>query len=196
MYADDPYLREDTNLARPSPDCREDQQRIELKTSLAPSSPPTVAQLLATTATAYLIDSSGTRISDSLVNVQTKPGCPLRALGADDVSGGRGAIGRAAYSDAIGALGNGTLEIVSLQALSKMIQVTATANVAASATFTVTSCTVLDDGQSPCAGGRTITIANWAQQLCSGAVATCLPDGSGNWFVIDAPCPPGGGCTS
>ena len=91
--------------------------------------------------------------------------------------------------------------MVSMQRVAKLIQITAPYNEAASATFQVQSCTVLDDGQDPTggSGGNSINITNWSLQLCSGATAVCVPDGSGvtgNYMVIDADCPPGGSCSS
>jgi len=109
------------------------------------------------------------------------------------------------FSSARGALGfyivgtdtSHPNQILNIQRLAKAIKVTAPSNVAANATFTVTSCTVLDDGQDPCGGsdGASITITNWPQQLCSGSVAKCYANGSGGWDVWDGDCAPSGGCT-
>ena len=187
------YTRESDDIRRPATDRGDEVQPIELQSSLAPSSPPTVDQLMGMSAIAWLLDIDGTRLSGSQVTVWTPAGRVVRALGSDDVgsgSGARGAIGCARYNPRRGAL-----ELLECQKLAQMIRVTAPANVAASLSFTVTSCTVLDDNQNPCEGGREVTITNWPQQVCSGVVCTCLADGSGGYFVIDADCPPGGGCT-
>jgi hypothetical protein len=70
------------------------------------------------------------------------------------------------------------------------------ANVAADATWTTSSgVTVLDEGADPTYGGSvTLTMTNWSLQLCSGNTAYCVRTGATTFRVIDAPCPPSGGC--
>jgi WD40 repeat protein len=125
---------------------------------------------------------------------------------SDEVLGDVRAYGsnHTGWSSTRGAMGmyvagtDGKNQIVAIRRLAKMIMVTSPSgsNTAAGATFTVTSCTVLDDGQNPCSESASITIHNWNQQLCkSVANVVCLANGDGTWRVIDADCPPSGGCT-
>lgn len=110
------------------------------------------------------------------------------------------------WSTTRGAMGfyetgtNGKNQIVAIIRLAKQIKITVPSNQTASATFTVTSCTVLDDGQPPQGqDSAAIFIENWPQDVCGGVVAYCQFDPSlnsnlGGWRIIDADCPPGGGC--
>jgi len=138
--------------------------------------------------TAYPLNGSGAAdTTRAALTIWDLPEGNRRALGK--TTAGTGARGKTEWNPPMAQW-----EIKSIFNMAKMIQATAPANVDASATFDVTTCTVLDDGQNPCAGSRSITITNWNQQLCSGVLATCIQAGSG-FLVIDADCPPSGGCT-
>jgi len=89
----------------------------------------------------------------------------------------------------------GKKQIVGGKGLAKMIRGSGPGTtVAASATFTLTLTAVLDDGHSPSSTGSptggTLTVTNWATALPASATGiVCCADGSGGYFVIDAPCP-------
>jgi len=109
------------------------------------------------------------------------------------------------WSSTRGALGfyaagtDGKNQIVSIRRLAKMIKIitpTGSGGFAANGTISgITSVTVLDDGQNPLGDASSISVTNWNLPICNDVTATCLADGSGGYYVIDADCPPSGGCT-
>jgi len=94
---------------------------------------------------------------------------------------------------------DGKNQIVSIRRLAKMIRITTpsgSGGYAANATISgITSVTVLDDGQNPLGDASSISVTNWNQATCNGVTCICVADGSGGYLVIDADCPPSGGCT-
>jgi len=140
---------------------------------------------------AYPLNTSGAAdTTRSTITIYDAPEGNRRALGK--TTAGTGARGKAWWNP---DRTSPQWEIETIFNLAKMIQVATPSNVAAGATFELTSCTVLDDGQNPCSNANSITVTNWNQQLCSGVTATCIQNGSG-FLVIDADCPPSGGCST
>jgi hypothetical protein len=121
----------------------------------------------------------------------------VRAFGRNHVGASSGFKGaRGWYLP--GTFGGYMNPIVTIRRLAKMIKVmTPSGTGGFPASVSIAGCTlvaVLDDGQDPSAGNGTITVGNWEQPVCNNVTMTCLHDGSGHYYVIDAPCPPSGGC--
>jgi len=191
--------RNSDDLARPASYPDDEYQPVELKTSLAPGSPPTLSDLLGMSATAYLLDADGNRITGSLVTVWTAIGDPRQATGADDATGGaRGAIGVARYNPRRGALEIASLPIASGDVL--LFGKTTGAVTTSTGTFTVNNITAAGRCAPPTSSSTdTIIVANWCGWSCSASGITvmfCLADltaasgsiGHGNF--VQGPCPP------
>jgi len=156
---------------------------FELKTDLLPGQTCDAYLRLCQPGGAWQTDTAQiTRLVDRLGS--------LRALGRD-TTGSVGAMAIGWHDDFLGSdqQAQDVWIVAGVQQLARMIQIVAPANEAAAAIFQVTSCTCLDDGQSPCTNGIQANVTNWGLKLCAGATATCLADGNGGYLVIDAPCP-------
>ncbi len=78
-------------------------------------------------------------------------------------------------------------EIGEMQKLAKLISGTCEAT-DADATYTLTSVTALDDGQTPADGDDELdNVLNYSEDMGSGT-AICVHDGSGGWRTLDGPC--------
>jgi hypothetical protein len=169
---------------------------IELKDDLAPGG----------SAECYFMEADGSDADTSrdTITVYDEPEECRRALGRDTkLSGGTSSGGdnHGARGKAVFNLDAGQYQFDSLQCLAKLIRCDgpSTAVAASSAgnpiTFTGTNVVALDDGQLPTDSERNVTITNWSQQIPANSTQadmngiTAVADGSGGYYVIDAPCP-------
>ncbi len=106
-----------------------------------------------------------------------------RAKGKDDVEEGSGEGAKGFVK----LLTDGTWAIIELQCQAKLIKGTCEAT-DADATYTLTSITVLDDGQTPADGGGELeNVLNYSEDMGAG-IAVCVHNGSGGYRTLDGPC--------
>ncbi len=145
--------------------------QIMLKTSLVPDG----------VADAFPLDDEGEIIDiEQTIEVEDTIG-DKRARGKDDVEEGSG-VGAKGF---VKLLTDGTWAIIELQCQAKLIIGTCPAT-DADATYTLTSITVLDDGQSP-VDNDLEDVLNYSEDMGAG-LAVCVHNGNGGYRTLDGPC--------
>ncbi len=153
-----------------------------------PCTVPTVIQIMLKTsiepngvADAFPLDDEGEIIDEErTIEVEDTIG-DKRARGKDDVQGGEG-DGAKGF---VKLLTDGTWAIVELQCQAKLVMGTCEAT-DADATYTLTSITVLDDGQSP-VDNNLEDVLNYSEDMGAGT-AVCVHNGNGGYRTLDGPC--------
>ena len=153
-----------------------------------PCNVPTIIQIMLKTsivpdgvADAFPLDDEGEIIDiERTIEVEDTIG-DKRARGKDDVEEGSGEGAKGFVK----LLTDGTWAIIELQCQAKLIMGTCEAT-DADATYTLTSITVLDDGQSP-VDNDLEGVLNYSEDMGAGT-AVCVHDGNGGYRTLDGPC--------